>query len=237
MSESLHFWIINWKTKDSAQNDRKHSLTGITSTSTYNPTLTCRQSAPWKPARSLRKTSSSVTSHTNWYLIHTAAKTPKASKFYKIPLYFPPKNTKHIREKTTWIKRAVLKLNEANKLCKHTGHGYDMYSAISVHGASPNDGSSSPISPVPANQTDWNPRPDLFLRYEIAFPIPINYAHLHRSYVPVFIFNIRPEGRSGTTKVFWRPRWFITTTARDKHYKLQKTSKRLLKFLSFGSIT
>jgi hypothetical protein len=31
ISSSLYFWIANWKTKDSASNDSKHSLRSICS--------------------------------------------------------------------------------------------------------------------------------------------------------------------------------------------------------------
>jgi hypothetical protein len=32
----LYFWIPNWKTKDSATNDDKHSLTSVCSNSSLN---------------------------------------------------------------------------------------------------------------------------------------------------------------------------------------------------------
>jgi len=35
ISQSLNFWIANWKTKDSAPNDSKHSLTSICRFYTY----------------------------------------------------------------------------------------------------------------------------------------------------------------------------------------------------------
>lgn len=82
----------------------------------------------------------------------------KASKFYKIPLYFPPKNTKHIRAKPRELNLRFWNwMKQINSPCEGSAntqayakqtfrHGYDMYSAISVHGAGRGEGAGIPIT-------------------------------------------------------------------------------------------